>query len=148
MDEVHNKFGLRHKKSGKIITYRTESNSGEGVSEQHILDDYSEELWFVDTAENAEWVRLNSTPWYNAGHDTPTHYYQTDELEVINIDVIVKTEPVDVKIPTPYEFFEAKYAKKNPKHWERLKKTFEDPNAKDFDYGLYDLQEFLRKTPE
>jgi len=110
-----------------------------------LLDTSSKELWFVDTAENAEWVRQNSTEWYNAGHDTPTHDFKPNELEVVEINVTIKAEPVDIKIPTTYEFFEARYAKENPGHWEYLKKLMIEAKSdkRPFTYSLYDLRETL-----
>ena len=149
MKEIHNKFGLRHKETGKIVTYYTDSNGdADGCATQYILDKSSDdqELWFVDIAENAEWVRLNSTEWYNAGHDTPTHYLKPDELEVVEINITIKAEPVDVTIPTPLEYFEAKYSETNPGHLEHLKKLLAEGQISN--YSIYDLQEYLRDLPE
>lgn len=144
MDEIHNyKFGLRHKKSGKIVTYYIVPNNGDDC---YVLDISSEKLWFVDTKENAEWVRQYSTEWYNACHDTPNHSFKPEELEVVEINIIIKAEKVDVTIPTPLEFFEKKY-KTNPSHLEYLKKLIkeEDSTLSQY-YNLYELKEYLRQN--
>lgn len=121
MNEIKNKFGLRQKSTGKIVGYYTSQNSGDGVELQHILEPGAEKFWLVDDPEQAEFVRLNSTEWYNAGYDTPTNHIDTDDLEVVEINVEIKTTSVDVSLPTPYEFFETRYAEKDPRHWEYLK---------------------------
>lgn len=124
---VKNKFGLRQKSTGELVGYEILSNDGgDFCSEnQYLLQVGPKQIWLVDDPEQAEFVRLNSTPWFNADYDTPTNDLDPDDLEVVEIDMIVNVQPVDVSIPTPYEFFKERYAKKEPRHWNQLKEEIE-----------------------
>lgn len=143
MKEVKNKYGLRQKSTGQLVGYCTSSNADGDccVEEQYILQPGSDQLWLVDDPEQAEYVRLNSTEWYNAGFDTPTNNLDSDDLEVVEVNVEVKVEPVEVSLPTPYEFFEARYAKKEPRHWEYLKGEIEKcaGTSQEIRYGWHDI---------
>ena len=122
---VKDKFGLRFKSSGKIVTHYKESN---GCSDccgefQHVLSERdTEEIWSVDTPENAEWVRLNSTQWYNAEYDTPTNDLDPEDLEVVKINIIISTSilPVQNNLPTQEEFYTLKYKEREPEHYEHM----------------------------
>lgn len=145
MKEVRNKYGLRQKSTGQLVGYEISSNEGGDFCGefQYILEVGDERLWLVDDPQQAEFVRLNSTEWYNAGYDTPTHHFKADDFEVVVINVAVSAKSVEVSIPTPYEFFKAKYAKEDPEHWEYVKEMIEKDRAR---YSWYDLQEQRRKN--
>lgn len=115
------KFGLRHKEKDCVLGVARSSNVGSDCcgETQHILRTSSTEWWLVDDVQNAEWVRFNSTEWYNAEYDSPTHDYDPEELEVVSIVVETNVAPVKVKIPTPREYFKKRYAK-DPRHWKYL----------------------------
>lgn len=91
MKTIH--YGLRHITTDTLVTYYTQSNVGGQMDTQHILSlsDYNYP-WEVKSPEEAEYVRTHSTRWYSAGHDTPTHSFQPDELEVVKItkEVIIE----------------------------------------------------------
>jgi hypothetical protein len=145
MKPVKNKYALRQKSTGELVGFTISSNEGGDFcnGEQYILEVGEEKLWLVDDPQQAEWVRLNSTDWYNAGYDTPTHYFdEPDDFEVVAIDIPINTKPVEVSIPTPYDFFKAKYAKKEPKHWEYLQERLK---TEDLRYEWYDLKQQKRK---
>jgi len=141
MNEIRKKYGLRHKKTSEIVTYNVTSNAGCdscGDTTTTLGLGISDQMWVVDTPRHAEWVRLNSTEWYNADYDTPvTRDLEPKELEVVQIDVVIKVEKVDIKIPTMLELFEARYAKSDPGHFEYLKKLIEEGEIKGYSY--YDL---------
>ena len=143
MQEIKNKYGLMHKPTRRALGFSTSSNAGGDfcVETQHILELSSDKMWVVDNPKHAEWVRLNPTQWYNADYDTPTHDFDSDDLQVvrINVEIKVDVEPTEVAIPTPYEFFEKKYAEKEPDHWAYLKGCIEKAPEKMI-YGLYDLR--------
>lgn len=124
--EVKNKFGLRQKSTGELVGYEISFNDGDFCcNNQYLLQAGSKQIWLVDDPEQAEFVRLNSTPWFNAEYDTPTNDLDPDDLEVVEIDMTVNVQFVEVSIPTPYEFFEDRYAKKEPWHWKKLKAEIE-----------------------
>ena len=76
----------------------------------------------VDNAIQADWVRQNPTEWFNADFGTPSHSYEPDELEVVEVQIKVQVtiDSVDTRAPTPYEYFKMKYEKKEPAHWKYL----------------------------
>jgi len=135
------KYGLRNKKSKKIVGYIISSTDDgvEGVSEIHTLSDEDENMWLVDDPKHAEWVRLNSTAWFNALYDTPDHKFEADDYEVVEVVIIQTVKPVKVKIPTQLEMLELKYSKKEPAHFKHLKKLI---NKGEEVYGtLWDYKE-------
>jgi len=143
VQEVKNKFGLRQKSTGELVGYEISSNEGgEFCGEnQYLLQVGSKQIWLVDDPENAEFVRLNSTPWFNADYDTPTNDLDPDDLEVVEIDMTVNVQSVEVSIPTPYEFYEERYAKKEPRHWKQLKEEIKkDAGTRhEVRYGWHDI---------
>jgi len=140
------KYGLRSKKSGKLIGFSTEGNSEdcEGVSVTYSLLENAVSPWLVDFPEHAEYVRLNSTDWYNADYKTPINPYESDELEVVRVEQII--EPVKVKIPTAEEYLKLSYLNKDlkyydPKHYEYCMKNISRMAI----YSFYDLIELIGK---
>ena len=143
-----NKYGLRNKSNGKLIGYSTQSNAG-GEScrdEQYLLDTDQEKLWLVDEPEHAEWVRWNSTEWFNAGYETPTHpsNWDSDMWEVVTVEIVVKCDQVKVQIPTMREYLKQNYEKEQPDHYKYCLKMLEE-EGREFNYSLYDLREWLAK---
>jgi len=58
------KYGLMVKATGKVLEYEVRDNTGREfcVLETHVLTEHGDgKPWLVDTPENAEWVRHNST---------------------------------------------------------------------------------------
>jgi hypothetical protein len=136
------KFGLRHKKTDKVLGVYRNPNSGDACDIQHILDGTEDEMWLVDEAINAEWVRHNSTRWYNANYETPTHYFDPNDTEVVEVVVETNIKTVEVKIPTIIEFYKRKYAK-DPEQLERARRLISE--NLDMSYSLYDLRMLLGK---
>ena len=144
------KYGLRHKKFDRILGVSLKSNDGQAfcVSTTTELDENSDEMWLVDTALNAEYVRQFSTEWYNACHETPSHSFKSEDLEVVKIEIITIEEKIDVQIPTFEKFLEIKYKDKEPQHYEyimiQLNSDNETRSSIDRKYSLYDLEELIR----
>jgi len=107
------KYGLQDIETGKIVgvTERTASTPEEGNSIEYQLDTHGgEREWLVDSAEHAEWVRLNDTAYYNSGYDTPQHMgLRPEQLRVIRVKKVVEVTPVEVKIPTKLELYRKVY---------------------------------------
>ena len=108
-------YRLRHKKTNEYLKVRTESNS-EGdfcCEDQHILetDKYNNRVWIAKSPEHAEWVRHNSTRWYNADYETPSHDFKADELEVMSVDITIAEERIEVTLPTKLEYYQIKIKK-------------------------------------
>jgi hypothetical protein len=156
------KYGLRDKKTGKLMGFYTRANPEdcEGVSVTYNLSKNGETAWLVGTPEHAEYVRLNSTEWYNAGYETPENEYDPNELEVVKVEQTIEVNPVEVKIPTIEEYMKLRYLRKdlkhyNPAHYKYCMKALKDSNFKknsgyssDIKYNLYDLQELERELAE
>ena len=134
-------YALRLKLTGKLLTFSASSNEGgDFCNDTEIsLDDFSSNpVWYASTPEQAEYVRNFSTPWYNAGMETPNHNFDADELEVVKIVQIEEITPVEIKIPTVKEWIELRYRKTEPAHADYLQK--QDMES----YSLYDLKEVLK----
>jgi hypothetical protein len=121
------KYALRHKKLKDLLLYEASSNEGSedcnSISYTLSVDNLStnsNSWWVVDTPEQAEYVRLNSTKWYNADYDTPEHNFEPDELEVVEIEYSIDIKPKEVKIPTVEEFIAIKYKKDEIGHYNYL----------------------------
>ena len=139
-------YGLRNIKTKTLVGISTRSNAdGECCYETQYLLDLSGDIpWIVTDAINAEWVRKNSTEWYNAGYETPTNEYDPDTLEVVEVKfVITKTNQ---SIPTWEEYIQRKY--NNPKLKSYDPKHVEWVISKDYHYQryytLYDLQILIK----
>ena len=99
-------------------------------------------MWLVDSVEHAEFVRNFPTEWFNAGYETPSHDFESDDLEVVSVEIVVNTQKVDVSIPTVYEFYERRYSTKDKKHWEHLKGLIEEGKVESYSY--WDLIDYLK----
>ncbi len=139
-------YGLRlisGKYKGKILGYRVSSNDAADFcgSTNTTLDEYEDNMWLVDTAENAEYVRQVSTKWYNAGHETPKHNFKPEQLEVCKVEIEIVTEPVKVKIPTALEYYTEK-AKNDKGHEYTIKRIKDGENIM---YSLWDLKDYMMR---
>lgn len=141
------KYGLMHIAKNKILGYEAEVLDAEfTVGIAHSLSTDEDNEWLVDNAEHAEYVRQNSTEYYNADYDTPVNEYKPEELKVVMVLKVVTVEDVTVNIPSFKEMMEYKYgnAGKEPnvshlQHVLQMKKKHPDLN-----YTLYDLIEWQR----
>lgn len=115
------KYGLRNKKTGEFVGYSVESNENAefSTSQQYWLEETKQNIWLVDYAQQAEWVRLHSTEWYNASYETPTNKLEPEDYEVVQYEI--KAKKVDVEIPSDIQALEILYREKDPGHLERLK---------------------------
>lgn len=102
------KYGLKYKKENKILGYTVSSHDAEFSTGKCVeLCHYQDNMWLVDSAAHAEYVRNNSVDWYNSSEDTPNNDYKPEELEVV--EVVINTAPVvDVVLPDVYELIKAK----------------------------------------
>jgi len=137
------KYALRYKKKNKLLGYYISSNAdGDFCCDSQYILSYIEmdNIWFVDSPEKAEWVRHNSTLWYNADYNTPTHEYEAKELEVVKVKITTDIETLKVKIPTFKEMAKWKCkGNKNDYEYHMLQKK-EHP---ELNYTYYDLIEML-----
>lgn len=94
------RYVLRNKKTGKLLKYVIQANPEdcEGTSLSYTISEYGDDIWHVDTPEQAEWVRLNHTKWYNAVKETPSHChnYDPDDYEVVKQVITTEEEKVDI----------------------------------------------------
>ena len=125
-------FGLRHKKSGDLLKASIEATCENTVTS---LCRCGEQLWTVDSEYQAEYVRNMSTEWYNASHDTPSHDFEADDLEVVKIETLISDKQHAVSVPTKEAYFEIKYKKDDPKHYDYCM----EQNFDGLGYTWYDL---------
>ena len=132
------KYGLLM--NGKLLGFNTSENSedSESVSVSYELDHFPDNVWLVDTAEHAEWVRLNNTEWYNASYETPKNPYKPEKLKVAK--VIQSVEEVSVEIPS----FKDVMLFLDERGNEHGHSQFIDNPAYNQTYNLYQLEEYLR----
>lgn len=87
-------YGLRIKGKKDLLKVSTRSNSdGEFCCDtQFILEDsnWDYPIWLVNKRKQAEKVAKESTDWYNAGYETPTWDNEDWDLEVVEVELIVK----------------------------------------------------------
>lgn len=145
------KYGLRNKKTKKLMQFDTTSNDGGEFcnSIEYSLSEFGDDgEWLVDSPEHAEWVRLNSTEWYSAGFDTPSHKLKADDYEVVMVEIVQEISKVDVKLPTPLELAEMRYAKTEPGHLAYLKGLFEKGEGPQFSWHDYSAAMRVKRENE
>jgi hypothetical protein len=97
-------YGIRNKKTGKLLGFETTSNEGAEFcnSVEYSLEEDSDRPWLVRAPYHARYVLENSAEWYNAGYATPSHTIKKiEDYEVVRVKTEV--EPVEQKIFTPKE---------------------------------------------
>lgn len=131
------RYGLYHIKERKMLSYEVESNEGQDFCNDVTvtLNLYGDNTWLTDSARKAEWVRNFKEQWYNSDLECPVCSYDPEDLQVIEVKIQKEYKVVDVNIPTPHEFYEAKYAEKNPGHWNYIKDSLTP-------YNIYELDEY------
>lgn len=145
MTNTIEKYGLRVKKTGRILTFYTINNEGRdfcGDVTYKLSDSKNDNMWLVDDPYTAEYVRNYSTEWYNAGHSTPVNdNYEPDELEVVKVKV--ETLPVEVSVPSMKEYLELKYKKSEPDYYRYMMDEIKSHD--DYKYTLYDLENLINE---
>ena len=146
MEKKIEKYGLRLKKTGKLLGFSISSNEGRDFCGEYTveLEDYSDQTWLVDDPIVAEYARNFNTPWYNSSMESPQNHFKAEDLEVVKISSIVTETTLDIKIPSVKQYFEVKYKKSEPHHYEYLMKELKS-HPRDLKYDLYELQEAHRK---
>ena len=140
------KYGLRHKKTGKILGVSSSSNEGQDFcgDVSFRLSLHSDVMWSVDTLLNAEYVRNFSTEWYNADYTAPTNEFEPEELEVVEIAIETTVACIEAKIPTFDEYLKIKYGTPgaryyDPEHYAYVLSEVKRNGNSDPKYSLYDL---------
>lgn len=134
-------FGLRNKKTGKLLGYEVKSNGNDAefCNESTVyLEENDGNIWTCDSPKHAEYVRQFSTEWYNSSIRSPVNNYDAEDLEIVKFETVI-TPVKDVKIPTMREYLTRKYSKSDPKHLKYML-TLLDKNGVGH-YSLYDLNE-------
>lgn len=86
------KYSLLNKKTQKLVEFDSTSNTGIGpcVDVMYTLCENGEQVWLVDSYETANIVHSNpSTPWYNAGYETPNYNLDMNDYEVVEVHIFV-----------------------------------------------------------
>lgn len=120
MVTIKSGYGLMHQKTGKLVGFEVRSNDGQDDcnSETYELSLYADNVWIVKDKITASYVRVNSTPWYNANYETPMmEIGEPEEFNVVKIEMIASVETPDY-IPTWEEFMELKYNRPGKKHYD------------------------------
>jgi hypothetical protein len=134
---LETKYGLYHIEKQKILGYEVTSNEDQDFCNEksYSLTHYSDTQWLVDNPKAAEWIRVFNVHWYNSSYEYPMCDYYSYELKVVEVKIQTSIKDIEVSIPTLYEFYENKYAKSNPKHWEQLKADIDKISP----YYIYEL---------
>lgn len=142
------KYALKHKKTKEIVGYYTSpNNGGDCCDNEYILSLGEDNKWYVDSPEHAEWVKQNSTEWYNAGYDTPNHNFKAADLAVVKVTIEIHEEELDIKLPSFEEYATYKkilYNNENDYIY-RMEQKKKHPEMM---YSLYDLKEMLKNKKE
>lgn len=136
------KYGLQNIKTGKLIGYTITSNGDGGYCGDTTvkLCETEDNMWLVDTAVNAEYVRNFSTPWYNSSEKAPEHNLKPKEWKVVEVVIKVEATPVEVRIPTLEEYVTIRYEKTDPGHLSILLKSIKSGALERYDWnGLMEL---------
>jgi hypothetical protein len=138
------KYGLLNTATSQLLEYDTTSNpeDTEGVSVSYTLTTAGNgHPWLVDDAMHAEWVRNNSTPWYNAGYETPEHSGEIKQydLKVVKVVMTTSQEPVDIQLPDINDVIDTNYANDPGKEYVR-KQYQENKSYPD----LYQVKKYLQ----
>jgi len=88
------KYGIRKIGDKLPVTYYTSSNEGgyACVGETYSLATThydSDQIWATDSYEQAVHVLNNSTAWYNAGYNSPTHNLEIELYEIVKVETII-----------------------------------------------------------
>jgi len=124
MEKIY--YGLKLKDKDEILGYIVESTDGDEFCNNtaYTLCDWEEQEWLVETYDKALYVQYNSTKYYCAGHDTPTHNFKPEQLEIVKITKIITYEipkhPIIKKVKIKSDY--------NNKHIELKSKTSIDNN--------------------
>lgn len=140
-------YGLRRKKTGILLGVYTTSNAGGDMcgDESYHLTECADVPWMVKTKLEASYVRMFSTPWYNAGYETPINDFKPEELEVVKIEIREDVNPEEPDfIPTFSEYMQIVYntpGKKsyNPGHYKVVMDECKRRGRDGF-YGVYNLE--------
>jgi hypothetical protein len=137
------KYGLRIKETGEILKAVAALNEDCDfcVDISYTIRPGMGIEWMVDAPTDAEYVRNNSTEWYNASYNTPDHGFKPDDLEVIRIELNI--DPIDIKIPTMEEYLKIKYEEEEPKHYKYMMSELE--KGEKLKYSVYELREIIRE---
>ena len=148
---VKSGYGLLHKKSNKLVGFKTESNEGGYAcnSETYRLSLDSDNVWIVKNKIVASYVRMNSTPWYNSDYETPLmDIGEPDEFDVVKIEMTTSVENPDY-IPTFEEYMKLKYNRPGKKHYDPEHYKFHIAQYKNgtnyAPVSLYDIEELLKE---
>jgi hypothetical protein len=143
-------YALRHIKDGKLLSYIEASNEGGDFCNSTRVDldtdNDPKRIWYTDEAWKADYVRNFSTEWYNSGMECPRHSYEPEELEVVKIKRLITTEVVKSNVPSLKKYFEMRYAKSDPDHYQYLMDEMKRvPGRGWYAYSMYDLVEIMEQ---
>jgi hypothetical protein len=132
-------YGLIHKKTNKLVGFEVRSNAGADCCGENTyeLSLYADNVWIVESKMNASYVRVTSTPWYNAEYETPVmNIGKPEEFDVVKIEMTVSVETPDY-IPTWEEYMNLKYNRPGKKHY----------NPKHYEYHVGEYRKGNRYAP-
>ena len=141
------KYGLWHKKEKKVLGFYTRSNKGADFcgDTTHELCLSNEKMWLVDNPYQAEYVRNFSTPWYNAGYETPENEFEPEEMEVVKVEITTDITPEQVTVPTLEKCLELIYKEKDPTYYNYVLGELKKHPQSFANYSWYDLWDLMNK---
>lgn len=83
-------FGLKHKTLGILGLSITSNDDAEFCNQTSVsLEKWypGSPIFFVETFEKAQFVKENSTPWYNSTIEHPEHSFKSKDLKIFEVEV-------------------------------------------------------------
>lgn len=138
------KYALKHKKTNTLLGYYSTSNEGGDFcgDTSYTLCTSGDRTWYADNPIQAEYVRNNSTKWYNAGYETPSHNFKANELAVVKVEITTDMEEIKIKLPSFEEIAKWKGEKYGENDYKFL--MYQKKEHPEIQFDLCDIQEYMR----
>jgi len=120
--EAEKRYGLRVKKTGKLLGFCSQVNHGEDCCvdvSYYLTETPMEEPWLVMSAVHAEFVARRPTYWFNARYETPHHGFNAEDLEVVEITTTTTSVPMALDNLTECNWWE--YCRVHKISWEGMR---------------------------
>lgn len=100
------KYGLKYK-GEFLFVEKFEHDDGDIYKLVNYQTDNG--IWLVSSIQNAEFVRFNSTEYYNADYSIPINNYNYIDLEIFKIEIELKTQEEKVQCLDSNNLLSAKF---------------------------------------
>lgn len=144
-EKVEIRYGLRHKPTGLMLTYRIQNTGCEDANDTECIlstDDCCP-MWLVEDPTDAALAARSSREWFNSDYKSPGHAYEEKDLEIVKVTQVVQMEPVTCDLPSSQEYIDVMFKKEDPHHHAKWTKLI--AQGEKFVYCRYDLHLYSEK---